>query len=655
MRNHISTNVGWKGYFPQGRSAVVSLVVIAIVAFVLGGLLFGGGDADSVDGHAHSASSAEPQTTQWTCSMHPQIQLPKAGKCPICFMDLIPVESDSRAGELDPRQIRMSSTATALAGIQTTPVTRAWAERSIRMVGKLAYDETKVANIAAWAPGRLDRLFIDFTGATVAKGDPMVEMYSPELIAAQEELLQAYKAVDDLRQTSSPTLKSTAERTVASAREKLRLYGLSESQIQDVIIRGTPSERLTLVAPASGVVVHKDAREGLYVATGARIYTIADLTRLWLMLEAYETDLPWLRAGQKVAFSSPAYPGETFDAVVDFIDPVVDPSSRTVAVRAVVDNVRGRLKPDMFVSGTVVARLDDKGNILATSTTTSRKDNRADNAPLLIPISSPLLTGKRALVYVQVSSDDGAVFEGREVTLGPRAGDYYVVKEGLSEGELVVTNGAFKIDSELQIQAKPSMMSPGGDRPVPGHDHSQSAHSDSQPSDRRTAAGPYRAGDAKRIETPIEARQALSPVYQAYFDVQMALANDDVESTLEAYTELRARVEAVDMDLFPGDAHGPWMMLSAKLTEATEAGAGADDIAAARDAFYHTSLAAIELHDTFGHAAESPFYLTYCPMARNNEGAYWLQEVNIVWNSFYGDMMLRCGEIKRELPSGDPE
>lgn len=686
MNNEKTTRFNWQGLIPRGRSAVISLVIVAVVAFSLGALLSGGGESSapgsSGEKQINGATTESSEPTMWTCSMHPQIQLPKPGKCPICFMDLIPVETGG--GELDPNQLRMSETAVKLAGIQTTPVTRAYAERSIRMVGKLDYDETRVSYISAWIPGRLDSLFVDYTGATVSKGDHMVQMYSPELIAAQEELLQAKKAITALNKASSTVLMSTAKETLNSAREKLRLYGLSENQIADIEQGGTPADHLTITAPASGVVVHKDAKEGMYVSTGTRIYTIADLMQLWVLLEAYESDLPWLKYGQLITFTSPSFPGEAFDAIISFIDPVVNPKTRTVSVRAVVENADQRLKPEMFVSATVKSRLDSEGKVISPELAGKwispmhpeivrdapgkcdicGKDLvRAETfgyaaggknpakAPLLIPVSAPLITGKRAIVYVEVPDDEGVVFEGRKVTLGPRAQEYYVVRDGLEEGEEVVTNGAFKIDSELQIQAKPSMMSPKGGAAMTDHRHGEIEPITMAPAEEAL----YVVGSAKRLDSGEEVREALIPVYDAYFEVQMALANDNFDMAKEAYGALVKSARRVDMGLFEGTAHDRWMSLSERVIDAAERGEAAGTIIGARDAFFMLSLAAIEMHDTFGHASVAPFYLTYCPMARDNAGAYWLQLENIVWNSFYGESMLRCGEIKQKLQADNAD
>jgi Cu(I)/Ag(I) efflux system membrane fusion protein len=594
--------------------------------------------------------------------MHPQIQLPKPGKCPICYMDLIPVETNTGA-ELGPRQLRLSETAKELARIETTPAVRAFAKAEIRMVGKLAYDETRLSYITAWVPGRLDRLFADFTGVTVKKGEHMVEMYSPELYAAQKELQQAKNAVEVLGRSTSSVLKSTAASTLDAAREKLRLLGLTESQIQTIESSGEVSDRLTLYAPTGGIVVHKDAQEGMYVDTGTRIYTLADLSELWVMYEAYESDLPWLRYAQPITFTSPSFPGETFEALVSFIDPVVDPATRTVQVRAVVENKGLRLKPDMFVRGVVESRVDSEGHVIdedltgkwicpmhpevvkrgpgacnecgmdlvpTTSLGYAGKAPSMKEAPLLIPASAPLITGKRAVVYVEVPNSEGPLFEGREIELGPRAGDFYVVRSGIEEGDLVVTNGAFKLDSELQIQAKPSMMLPHGGGGSMPHDH--------------------QVGAAKAEESP-EAVRAITPVYEAYFELQMALAGDDLGRARERAGELGRRIGKVDMTLFSPTGHTVWMRLSRRLSDEVSRLGDTDDIASARDAFYGLAGAMIELEASFGHDDDRDYFLVFCPMARNNQGANWLQDVETVFNPFYGAAMLRCGEIKESLPS----
>jgi len=677
MSSTKDNNSIWRTMIPRGGPALVGITVVAVMAFVLGALLFSGGPAPETDGHDHSAE-ADSGPEVWTCSMHPQIQLPKPGKCPICFMDLIPLETGS-SDDVGPRQLRMSEAAKSLARIQTTAAAYAFAEAEIRMVGKVTYDETKLSYITAWVPGRLDRLYADFTGITVKKGDHMVYMYSPELLAAQEELLQSIAAVEALGHSASTVLKSTADATLLAARDKLRLFGLSADQIEKIESDETPSDNLTINAPIGGVVVHKNAQEGMYVKTGTRIYTIADLTKLWIMFEVYESDLPWLRYGQQVLFTSPSFPGESFDAIISFIDPVVNPKTRTIQVRAIVENKGLKLKPDMFVRGLAISRIDAAGRVIddylagkwispmhpevvkdgpgqcdvcgmdlvrAESLGYAGKVQTDSDAPLLIPASAPLITGKRAVVYVEIPNDEGPLYEGREVTLGPRAGNFYVVIAGIEEGDQVVTNGAFKIDSELQIRAKPSMMSPDGGVAPAGHQHGQSnttKSSESNHENMNMTASTNSESESK------EALAALTPVYNAYFDVQMALAADDLTAATKAAGQVKTLVSKVDMSLFSRTGHGQWMKLSSDIVDLAAKTIAAENIENARKSFFHLSNSMIELHDTFGHADSEDYFLTFCPMANDNKGAYWLQTVDTVYNSFYGASMLRCGEIKKPL------
>ena len=244
-------------------------------------------------GHDHSSHKSGSEL--WTCSMHPQIKLPEPGKCPICGMDLIPLSTDSEDDGADSVSLRLSPTAEKLAEISATEVKRMSVMKEVRMVGMLDYDETRLTHITAWVPGRLDRMFVDYTGIRVNKGDHMIELYSPELISAQEELIQGAKSLKRLGSAASSLVRRSTEQSYKAAREKLLLLGLNERQVKEIEARGKASDRVTIYAPTGGVVVERSATEGMYVQTGTRVYSIADLSTLWLHLDAYESDLPWLR------------------------------------------------------------------------------------------------------------------------------------------------------------------------------------------------------------------------------------------------------------------------------------------------------------------------------------------------------------------------
>jgi membrane fusion protein, copper/silver efflux system len=424
-------------------------IIIALGVGLVAGLWMGRGcaprqahmDATETLGHDHGNPAKI-----WPCSMHPQIRQPKPGQCPICGMDLIPVLTDSSVGSDSPREISLSPAARKLAEVEVAPVERRAVAVEIRMVGKVQFDETRLAYIAPRVAGRIDRLIANFVGMPVKAGDPLADLYSPELVTAQQELLQA------LKPTGSPEASAAL---LAATRERLRLWGLTAEQISEIERSGQVRDHVTFYSPLGGIVVEKEALEGQYVQTGMRLFTVADLTHVWVQLDAYESDLAWLREAQEVELQTDAYAGEIFKGTVAFIAPVLAPDTRTVKVRVEVMNTDGRLKPEMFVHAVVRASATMEGS----------------QAPLVIPASAPLVTGKRAVVYVAVPQKEGT-YEGREVVLGLRAGEFYVVREGLQEGEQIVVNGAFKIDSSLQIQGKPSMMAPEAGAPTGGtHAH----------------------------------------------------------------------------------------------------------------------------------------------------------------------------------------
>jgi Cu(I)/Ag(I) efflux system membrane fusion protein len=400
-------------------------------------------------------------------------------------MDLIPVAAAPAEEAGEARRLELSPAAQALAGIQTAPVERRRVDVEVRMAGKVVFDETRLAYLTTRVPGRVERLYANVTGTPVRKGEHLADLYSPELVAAQQELIQAAQAAGAGGGASGSL--------AAVAREKLRLWGLTPEQIAEIEGRRQLREHLTFYAPIGGVVIAKDILEGMYVDTGTRLYTVADLSQVWVKLDAYESDLAWLRYGQDVEFEVEAYPGRTFRGRIALIAPVLDPMTRTVKVRVNAANADGRLKPEMFVRAVARATVAESGvaappdlrgkwicpmhpDIVGDAPGACRfcemplvpaeelgyaeADAAAGRPPLVIPASAPLVTGKRALVYVALPGEPGA-YEGREVVLGPRAGNDYVVRQGLEAGELVVVSGNFKIDSSLQIQGRASMMQPG--------------------------------------------------------------------------------------------------------------------------------------------------------------------------------------------------
>ena len=568
------------------------------------------------------SSDEEPATEAkvqiWTCSMHPQIQLPEPGLCPICSMQLIPMESGGE--EIGLRRFATSAAGKALMDIQTSPVERRFVTAEIRMVGKVEYDETRIGYITAWVPGRLDRLYVDYTGVEVKKGDHMVYLYSPELLSAQEELLQALKAVEELSASDVSIMKETAQATVEAARDKLRLLGLAKEQIEEIEKRDEVTDHITIHAPMGGTVVHKNAQEGMYVKTGTRIYTIVDLSRVWVKLDAYESDLEWLRYGQKITFTAEAYPGDEFRGTIAFIDPVVDAKTRTTKVRVNVPNPEGKLKPGMFVHGVVRPKVGKGGRLVAPELAGHLPvvDNDAGK-PLVIPVSAALVTGKRAIVYVEDAGADKPTFEGRQIVLGPRAGGYYIVRHGLEEGELVVTYGNFKIDSALQLQARPSMMTPEGGARATAHDHGAAAPTGKAP------------GEGMEMVVPEAFRHDLLQLEKAYEAVSDAVENEDLAKVREAFAALGEAIEGADAKDLSGHAAMVWKELAMLLGNDAFEGSEVTELREANRVFESLQRHMQRLQEQFGleHVREGT------PPVNHIEAPHQFREqLGKVWESY---------------------
>ena len=662
--------------FTANRKLLAVAFAALVTGLALGRLL----DREPSSEHPPAAADQAETAQAWTCSMHPQIRMPKPGQCPLCGMDLIPLVAAADGDALGPRQLRLSATARRLASIQVEPVQRRFVEVETRLVGRIAVDETRRRHIAARVPGRIDRLYVDYTGISVRQGDHMVELYSPELLTAQQELIQALRTTAQIGGSAAQTLKA--------ARDKLRLLGLQPDQIAAIETRHQPADHLIIYAPAGGVVVEKHLDEGAYVQTGTRIYTIADLSQVWLQLDAYEQDLVWVRYGQQVEFAVESYPGETFTGRIAFISPTLDERTRTIKVRVNVANEKGRLKPGMFARAVVRSQAaagrvmdpdlagkwispmhpeivkdgpgacDVCGMPLVPAESLGYASAVATEAPLIIPASAPLLTGKRAVVYVAVPGREG-VFEGRQIELGPRATDYYIVTSGLHEGEQVVVEGSFKIDSALQIIAKKSMMNPAGGAPAPGHQHGSGTTPANAPAAAPRAqpisAPDEHAGHARDDETaapfavPPVFQEQLADLFAAYFEIQQGLSLDAPARATDGATALARALEQTDMSQLEGTAHTAWMQALADLRAGSEKIRQAADIESARATFEPLSDTMTRVADQFGTGRPAPVYRFHCPMAFGNRGASWLQEADKTENPYFGSRMYRCGSRQGEF------
>ncbi|MFH0822475.1 MAG: efflux RND transporter periplasmic adaptor subunit [Pseudomonadota bacterium] len=663
----------WTPRFMDKR-AILLLGAVALLAtgFAVGFHLSGGSHhedkevhSDAGPSHQRPASPEEParKTEVWTCAMHPQIKLPNPGKCPICFMDLIPLRSDTLGtGDTGSRRYAMSEAAKRLARIDTVPVRREAAKVKVRMVGTISEDETRVAALTARVEGRLDEVFVNFTGVKVNKGDPMVTIWSPTLIKSQVELFETLRGshVDDA--------------VIRGAEEKLIQLGLTREQVQQIKDSKKPTMNITLRAPISGIVMRKMAVLGQFVKEGQEMYIINDLSHVWVKMDAYESYMPWIRYGQDVVFSTSAVPGRQFKGKVLFIDPTLDTRTRSVKIRAEADNPDLSLKPGMFVTAEVEAEVDKAGRVIKRewvgkyicplhpqdtpgtepgtcpdskmpmrpASAYGYADDPSPELPLVIPVSAPLITGKRAVAYVEVPGTGQPTYELREVVIGPRAGDKYVVYGGLEEGEKVVTRGNFKIDSAMQILGKQSVMSLDAPSGAP--------------------AGRDQATDevVAKLPAPAEFLNRLTPVVKAYLGLKEALVEKETEA---------AAVEARSMANLLADVNGQvldekgrelWKTNSQSILSALKTISEQKDIPVMRKGFDPLSESFSRLLMSFRHAMPGPLFVYYCPMASDEQGAYWIEENKEPRNPYFGrelfkgQNMLKCAELTETIPSEMP-
>jgi Cu(I)/Ag(I) efflux system membrane fusion protein len=396
--------------------------LVAIGGLLLGWLLF------------HSSHKTElqqtkivqaPKKTIWTCAMHPQIRMDHAGKCPICDMDLIPLVQSTAS--VDSTAVHLTKESEALAQVQTSKVSLQKSVKELRLYGKVQADERLLQNQVSHISGRVEKLFVNFTGEMVHKGQTLALVYSPELVTAQQELLEAAKT------------KESQPEIYAAAKEKLHQWKLSYTQIAKIEKTAKIQENFEITSTGTGIVTARRVNTGDYISQGTVLYDLSDLSTVWVQFDAFESDLTVLTVGNTISFTVQALPNSSFSGKISFIDPSIDPVNRVAKVRVEIQNSDGKLKPEMFVTGIVKASMVGYEN------------------NIIIPRTAVLWTGKRSIVYVKQGTDEG-VFNMREVELGPMLGNSYVITKGLQVGEEIVTHGTFSVDAAAQLDGKESMM-----------------------------------------------------------------------------------------------------------------------------------------------------------------------------------------------------
>lgn len=495
----------------QGRSERPPSAARGLAARAAGttGVLLGGGLLGALlvlavvglPGKAGGPSDAAA-VAKYTCSMHPQIVIDHPDVCPICGMDLTPVGAGAGDGweEEDPSvRLVLSASARRMADVGSAPIQRRELFKEIRTVGKVAFDETRVADVAARLSGSIAQVFADFPGTRVREGERLASIFNTEVLVTQHQYLISHRQeqLHRLGQQQGPHQQPASARStnlvnpvlspLAVPGFRLRLWGMTEKQLDELARSDNAQDSLVVCAPMAGTILEKKVRPGQYVKDGDVLFTIADLSQVWVILEVYESELFWVRAGQAVEITLESEPHRPATGKVGFVEPVLTESTRAVRVRVVLDNPEGRFKPGMYAQALVRVPIQPDGSPaptglegkylcsmhplhvsdgpgecsrcrmpLAKVPGTPASDPAALRPSVLaVPAEAVLTTGRRQLVYVEA---EPGKYQLAEPKLGPRAGDYYPVLEGLEEGQRVVTRGSFLLDSQFQITGKTSLL-----------------------------------------------------------------------------------------------------------------------------------------------------------------------------------------------------
>ncbi|MEP5612375.1 MAG: efflux RND transporter periplasmic adaptor subunit, partial [Cyclobacteriaceae bacterium] len=460
----------------------------------------------------------------------------------------------------------------------------------------------------------IESLNVNFTGDYVRKGQVIASVYSPTLVTAQQELFEARK------------LKDTQPALFKAAKRKLANWKLSESQIEQILSQEEPITTFSILAESTGYVKEKMVNSGDYLKQGASLYTVSNLSRVWVLFDAYEADLQWIRVGNQTDFTVASIPGKPFAGEVTYIDPIINPNTRVAKVRVELDNEGNTLKPEMFVNGIV-------------------ETQASASSELTVPKSAVMWTGKRSVVYVKSVTDQGVSFRMREIALGSAYGDSYAVIDGLSDGDEIAVNGTFSIDAAAQLAGKPSMMSPEGGAAMTGHNHGGMQMQEGEVETK--IQHPEVNISTEKFESSAVFKDQIKNVFLTYLPLKDALIETDAKTAKENAKPLLDAIAKVDMTEVKGEAHIEWMKDLAVLQHSAEYITKEADVEKIRSAL---SPLSDQLYQTIvKFEVETGGFRQYCPMAFNNTGAFWLSNSDSVLNPYFGDVMLTCGNIEEEL------
>lgn len=644
---------GWSWLIRFGVKSVGVVAVGALLLFLLG--VAQRTEWVTADGFSGSSDEATAQAggggedKRYICPMMCTPPSTEPGRCPVCAMEL--VEATSGGGG-DDISVTIEASARRLVGIQTAMSKMGQVTRTIRTIGSIDFDESRLSTISAYIDGRLEKMYADYAGVQVSEGDDLALIYSPQLYSAQTEF------VTSLEGSSSKRFQIGDSNLQDMARENLSELGMTTDQIESLRKSRKPQSRIRIKSPQSGTVIEKTAVEGDYVKTGQKLYRIADLTSVWLMLDLFPDDAATVRFGQQVEAEIQSMPGEVFTGRVAFIDPTVNKKTRTVRVRVEVMNFDGKLRPgdyataritvpaiptklvyDPALSGKYISPMhpqvirDEPGDcplcgmdLVPTVELGYATEPQPEQRVVTVPRDSVLLTGDSGVIYVET---EPGRFEIRRVTVGPMNDDDAVIIEGLAAGETVATGGNFLIDSQMQLAGNPSLMDPSK---APSY-----------------SPGPLELPDSQPVMLAGKSASDFDKAYDAYFEIQCAMAADMTPPPVALNTLLDslARLE-MSADV-PDDAQK-------HIAKSRRAAMRMDgSLETAREAYRavsHGMLRAAALARGPKTAKALTHY--YCPMVPGG-GGDWMQPGGELANPYWGDEMLRCGEVVRDMGIAEPD
>lgn len=611
-------------------------VVLGGVVFV-GGAVFGpqlwqgyqtwrsGQERDRVE--QAQAAVADRPVRYYTCGMHPWVVLAEPGNCPICHMKLEPIDPNKFTGE-----VAINPEITQNIGVRSELVKSGALMRTIRTVGTVEYAEPLVRDVNTKNGGWVQKLYIDRMGQQVKAGEPLFELYSPELYSAQEEYLLAYRNLQKNQDAYSQNL-------LDAARKRLSYFDISDAQIAALEQADKPSKSMAVMAQSDGVVIEKNINQGMRIESGMLLYRIADLSKVWMIATVYEYQLPFIYEGQTAVMSLPYIPGQTFEGKVSYIYPYLDQKLRQVKVRVEFENPAGLLKPGMY------AEVELKSTLAQDRVMVSR--------------SAIMDTGKRQMAFVDLGNGR---FEPRQVHLGveTEAGQVEVL-EGLKPGERVVVSGQFLLDSEASLRESLAKMIKGTGassvEPVmmmQSHDGHGGMGMDGSGMQMAKPVASSDDKDQQIVALPKEVAVLLDKVLVEYLQVGDKLAGDTIDGVSGIAKQIDADVTAMMAVEIPDRPHF-WHQHeeAATIRDKAQSLRDAKDIEQARLAYAQMSLAMTKLLRGVGVPAshEGVVQLLHCPMFRPDQGGTaWLQHAGDVRNPFFGASMLGCFDKREVMP-----